>query len=57
MCSRWYLCRVMSICHVFDYSKIGSKVILAGAKIETSLPQIPLQNAATYGQSKQKQIN
>ena len=21
----------MSICHVFDYSKIGSKVILAGA--------------------------
>ena len=39
------------------YSKIGSKVILAGAKMETSLPQIPLQNAATYGQSKQKQIN
>ena len=23
--------RVMSICHVFDYSKIVSKVILAGA--------------------------
>ena len=36
---------------------IGSKVILAGAKMETSLPQIPLQNAATHGQSKLKQIN
>ena len=57
MCSGWYLCRVMSLCHVFDHSKIGSKVILAGAKMETSLPQIPLQNAATHGQSKQKQID
>ena len=47
----------MSLCHVFDHSKIGSKVILAGAKMETSLPQIPLQYAATHGQSKQKQIN
>ena len=46
----------MSICHVFDYSKIELK-ILASAKMKTSLPQIPLQNAATHGQSKQKQID
>ena len=28
-------------------------VILAGAKIETSLPLVPLQNAVPHGQSKQ----
>jgi hypothetical protein len=27
---------------------------LAGAKIETSLPLVPLQNAAPHGQSKQQ---